>query len=328
MMKQRIKGFILGLFVLAIFMFIFSLIIPTRIGVSKGIPASVDSVKAQLVNIKNWQYWYKPLLADTNIAPMFSASTTSKGAWVNYGENTITITDVTPQEVLFEVTNANGQHMPGGFNIVAGVENTTEVYWYFKTANKWFPWQRLRSIALEKIMKPEMRSSLDNLEKVAVHGYVQPGALMIEDDYVDDAYLIATRIQMDSSTFFNKLFTLAKENRDLLLTSGIKEEMLSKAFYITGAQNNFEICWGIKEKEFFFNDKPLNIIDHSNGKKQLSISLQKNITAIPIAKLQLANYARTKAYVLQPNKYYIKVINWQYATSIADAQIKVLVVTQ
>ncbi len=330
MNKHRIKGFILGLTILFLFMFVFSQIIPTRIGISKGINAPIDVVKAQLLNIKNWQYWYKPLLADSNLIPMYSQNTIGKNAWVNYGDNTITITDVTDSEITFDVKNAQGGHMPGGFSIIPGASNDVELYWYFKTANKWLPWQRLRSIALEKIMKPEMRASLDNLSQIAMNGnrYTAGSAFTIEDDYADDTYLIITHMPIDSVRLFDNLFALAQKNREALLEKGIANDMISPSFYITGTNNNYNICWGVKANEELLHNKKITILNHSKGKRQYSISIQKGLQKMPDANIALHNYVIRKGVSVEAdeNTYFIKFINWQYASTVNDAQYKVLAI--
>jgi hypothetical protein len=328
MNKQHIKGFILGITILFLFMFLFSQLIPTRIGISKTINAPIDSVKTQLTNIKNWQYWYKPLLVDSNLVPMYSPNTIGKNVWVNYGDNTITITDIKDNEIKFEVKNTHGQIMPGGFNIIAGANNDVELYWYFKTANKWLPWQRLRSIALEKIMKPEMRASIDNLSQVATNGYKKTGAFTIQDDFVDDHYLIATPLKMDSTIFFDSLFSLAQKNREALYKKGITDDMLSTSFYIRGTNNNFTMYWGIKANEQLLNNKNLTILNHSKGKRQYSLTMQKGLDKLPENKAYLSNYVKQKtlAKTADLDTHYTKFINWQYASKVNNAQVKLLII--
>jgi DNA gyrase/topoisomerase IV subunit A len=226
--------------------------------------------------------------------------------------------------VLFEVENKTGAKIKSGFEIINTTNvDTNFVKWYFVTGNKYLPWQRFRSIALEKIMKPEMRKSLDDFGHYLNNGAAEDG-LAINDDFCDDSLIATKNITIDTTNNGINLFKEASTFKSQLIASGYVEAEISKNFYITQSNQKSFIAFGVVKKHI----SNINIIAIPNTVKQLDLLLNNKNGSTTNTMLALEKYAANKNYKIWNNLKLIKYINWQYATQNQKPNLKYLLFYQ
>lgn len=150
---------IVGLFLV---IFLLSLLIPSRMRVSRAITinAPVDTVLFYIKDMRQWQWW-NGLLKNEKLTEVkyeigsftsaemkvYMLSSDSTGLfrtnWERKGQ--------TPVESGISITHAG---------------NAEIVQWYFDFTVKWYPWEKFGSIVFDKELGPPMENSLDQLKKI------------------------------------------------------------------------------------------------------------------------------------------------------------------
>jgi hypothetical protein len=63
---SRFKGLLLSLILLCLFIFLFSLLVPTRISSNKLLFTNADSIVNKLADVSTYKHWYAPIAQDTH----------------------------------------------------------------------------------------------------------------------------------------------------------------------------------------------------------------------------------------------------------------------
>lgn len=160
-----VKLGIISVIFFALLITAFSLLLPSTINISRAIDinASPDSVYAIVNDLSKWKHWY----ADSSSSTIQGKSI-GKGAILNLGKSSITITGVTDKKVE-ALWQMNSSSMAGEFNFISQNNTATTVQWHFVHKAKWYPWEKFASIVVNKRFGPFMEKSLENLKGQVEH---------------------------------------------------------------------------------------------------------------------------------------------------------------
>lgn len=143
-----------------------SLIIPSHIKVSraKDINASREKVMSLLRDPAKWPQWY-PVKDSTPSVLMINGQAKGIGDDKQGG---LMITGSTDTSVLAKSIGPGSKQAETGWNIVPGSDpNNVTVQWYMDFHLKWYPWEKLAGVLLDKSYSPMLEQGLTNLKKVA-----------------------------------------------------------------------------------------------------------------------------------------------------------------
>ncbi|OQP61495.1 hypothetical protein A3860_31705 [Niastella vici] len=147
--------------VLFIIVYLFSLMIPSTVRISRAISISAprDSVLAAVADMRQWKQW--------NVLVNNSDSSNQQ-----YTENQISgdLLKITGKgqvgDTLFtEWQQKNARVLNSGFTCT-GVNDQLVLQWYFDIKLRWYPWEKFGSIVFDKQLGPPMEKSLGNLKKL------------------------------------------------------------------------------------------------------------------------------------------------------------------
>ena len=156
-----VKLAIISAVILFIVVFLFSLIIPSTVRVSRAIDiaAPKDSLVVKLTDLRQWRQWnelsnYKELANE------------------QFAENVITSEHMTitkkgqPGDTLLtDWKQPNARVLNSGFTWI-GDDGQLVLQWYFDIKLRWYPWEKFGSIVFDKQLGPPMEKSLGNLKKL------------------------------------------------------------------------------------------------------------------------------------------------------------------
>jgi hypothetical protein len=129
-----------------------------RISRAVNINAEPRQVLARLTDLKEWNSWNEYVKAMTQ--PMITTDS------IYSGELSIARQGVAPASVkTMWHQQRNGKTFPGVFNLINS-HSVTTVQWYFDFHFRWYPWEKLSSIAYDKQIGPQMEQSLGNLKQL------------------------------------------------------------------------------------------------------------------------------------------------------------------
>ncbi|HEY1199991.1 MAG TPA: hypothetical protein VGE79_03370 [Niastella sp.] len=156
-----VKLAIISAVVLFIVIFLFSLIIPSTVRVSRAIDISApkDSLVARLADLREWKQWNimanNPELGNEQFA---ESTITSE-------HMTITKTAQVGDTLLTDWKQPNARVLNSGFTWY-GNDGQLVLQWYFDIKLRWYPWEKFGSIVFDKQLGPPMEKSLGNLKKL------------------------------------------------------------------------------------------------------------------------------------------------------------------
>lgn len=164
-----IKAFFFVLFFLALIVTLFSLIIPSRVVISRSaeIEGSSDSVMVTIQRLETWQHWFPAIAA--NKQKLTSLNSNSKSiTWLYNGNpSKIEVEESQPNAIKFSYEDANNPKVENIISCfpVENKPNTSNVEWTAVTKLKWYPWEKFSGLFFEKVTGPGYEYGLAELDK-------------------------------------------------------------------------------------------------------------------------------------------------------------------
>lgn len=156
-----VKLAIISAVVLFIVIFLFSLIIPSTVRVSRAIDISApkDSLVPHLADLRQWKQWNEMTNNRELSNQQFQESS------ITSEQMTITKKAQVGDTLLTDWKQPNARVLNSGFTWY-GNDGQLVVQWYFDIKLRWYPWEKFGSIVFDKQLGPPMEKSLGNLKKL------------------------------------------------------------------------------------------------------------------------------------------------------------------
>ena len=174
---QKIKSVVVGMMVLAVFLSAFTLLIPRHVTITRGIeiPVPRDSLQAYLEDLPAWPAWCSWMGKDSIVTRKFINASPGNEATVTwfptaqpYNKNFISILQAIPGEVRLYYQFGGLLPASGGFTLT-GNGGSTFLVWKLEVKLRWYPWEKLSGIAMDKVWGTSMAQSLKHLKAVMMH---------------------------------------------------------------------------------------------------------------------------------------------------------------
>lgn len=147
--------------ILCIVIFLFSLIIPSHIRISRAVNIAVskDSLLPAVTDLQQWKEWNEMV----NNPDLTNKQYTNN----SFSSDQVKITKqaLVGDTLLTTWQQPNERRFISGFTW-HGQEGQLVVQWYFDIQLHWYPWEKFSSIIFDKQLGPPMEKSLGNLKKL------------------------------------------------------------------------------------------------------------------------------------------------------------------
>lgn len=170
---MRIIRFIIFLLAVFIVIFLISLLLPSKVTVSKSVDinASKEAVFNQIVNFEEWKNWY-PAFKDENISIIKNPPAANTLASVTLKDTngksvTLLLVDTSEQTINIDLQSASSTKVNYQFILTPKVNNQTLLTWNVNTNLGWLPWKKIEGILLDKFSGDQYETALENLKKTA-----------------------------------------------------------------------------------------------------------------------------------------------------------------
>ncbi len=170
------KGFILAIIGLFIMITLLSLLIPSKVVVTRGVAVNGNARKvfAEIDNLHNWQHW-QPVFKTDSPKMNFSPDSTGINSfceWENRGKkNKLLITAISEYEITVALSGEGESDVMNILTILPLPDsNSVQVEWRAITKLKWYPWEKLYGIFIEKATGQGYEDALNSL-KTYVEGH-------------------------------------------------------------------------------------------------------------------------------------------------------------
>ena len=162
-----IKLAVISLIVLFLILTTLGLLLPSTVRVTRNINihAPSDTLHLYLADIKNWPKWMEGM--DANALKVTPPQTGGKGAVATANKLQIFIVKNKKDTIESVWQSSSKTHQLCVFQLYSDTAtNTTNLNWYFEQKPNWYPWERLPTLANDKVLGPFMEHSLDKLKAI------------------------------------------------------------------------------------------------------------------------------------------------------------------
>lgn len=156
-----VKLAIISAVILSIVIFLFSLIIPSTVRISRAIDlaAPKDSLITQLADLRQWKQW------NTMANNVELTNEQFQENVITSEQMTITKKALVGDTLFTDWKQPNARVLNSGFSWY-GNDGQLVLQWYFDIKLRWYPWEKFGSIVFDKQLGPPMEKSLANLKKL------------------------------------------------------------------------------------------------------------------------------------------------------------------
>lgn len=158
---RLLKLAIISFFGLFLVIFLLSLLIPSKMRVSRAITieAEKDKVTKYLYDLREWEKWNVLLNNPQQQSVVYSENKYSSN------QMQVELLSIDSSQVLTSWKRVGQKPVIGGFGIT-GSGSVTVVQGFFDFEVKWYPWEKFGSIVFDKEIGPLLEKSLDQLNKL------------------------------------------------------------------------------------------------------------------------------------------------------------------
>ena len=165
-----VKGFLLAIGGLFILITGVSLLIPSRVLVSRGVEmnTTAEKVFTEISILKNWKHWHPVFKNDSG---KVSYSKDSSGInsfceWDNNGKkNKLIVIALSKDEITVSLQrNGEGDVINTITLLPLSDNNRVQVAWKALTKLKWYPWEKFYGIFIEKFTGQGYNDALNSLK--------------------------------------------------------------------------------------------------------------------------------------------------------------------
>lgn len=167
-----IKVFLVGAIGLFIIITLFSLLIPSRVRVSRAVlinNTSNDVVYRQVANLENWKNWHPIFTMDSAKLSSHSPAIAGKDSGYTFNHRgrdiNITILSADSGSVQF-LLQADGENDIDNDILITSLpsQNAVQVEWRAITKLHWYPWEKFYGIFIDKLTGPGHEAALNGLK--------------------------------------------------------------------------------------------------------------------------------------------------------------------
>ncbi len=162
---RLIKGFIIALAGLFIFITILSLFIPSRIQVSRGVLIHAPAAKVfeQVNNLTNWKNW-QPVFRNDSAAFHFNGDTAK---WISRNKTNKFIVTKRSDNSIAAILEREGENTVQNTISMLPLADSNQVQaeWNVLIRLKWYPWEKFYGIFIEKMSGQGYQDALNSLKE-------------------------------------------------------------------------------------------------------------------------------------------------------------------
>lgn len=164
------KGFFIVLAGLFIFITILSLLIPSKLMVSRAvvINAPAEKVFREISDLQNWKHWQPVFINDSSAIRFYAGpgGTSDSCEWDSKGKtNLMQITQKSDNAVSVILKRAGENDVKNNISVLPLADtNQVQVEWNVLIQLKWYPWEKFYGIFIEKITGEGYEAALNSLK--------------------------------------------------------------------------------------------------------------------------------------------------------------------
>ena len=168
---MRFVRFAISILVIFIIIFLLSLLLPSKVTVTKSIlvSAPLAKVSADIQNLDSWKHWY-PAFENKQVNLVNNPSKTGIISSVSFDNGNgkqlkLDLLESKQDTINIIIENQSSTKVGYQFILIPHTGGQTQIAWNVNTTLGWFPWEKAKGIFLDKMSGPQYEAALVNLKK-------------------------------------------------------------------------------------------------------------------------------------------------------------------
>jgi hypothetical protein len=156
-----VKLAIISAVVLFTIIYLFSLMIPSTVRISRAVNISVtkDSLLPAITDLRQWRLWNEMVEGEDLTNKQFTENL------ITSDQQKVTRKALIGDTLYTDWQQGNARVLHSGFTFTEA-NGQLVLQWYFDIKLNWYPWEKFGSIVFDKQLGPSMEKSLGNLKKL------------------------------------------------------------------------------------------------------------------------------------------------------------------
>lgn len=169
---RMIKGFIIAITGLFLFITLLSLLMPSTVMTVRSVTihAGTDPVFSQVADLRNWKHWHPVFIHDSNAVEFSTPSSGANAyaAWNSNGRtNRIVIRETSQGSIKADLIREGEKNTMNIISVTALKDsNHVQAEWRVITKLKWYPWEKFAGIFVDQMTGSGYEAALDNLKQL------------------------------------------------------------------------------------------------------------------------------------------------------------------
>ena len=170
-MMKRVKGFILAIAGLFIMITLLSLLIPSKVMVTRGVVINAyrNKIFDEISVLRNWKHWH-PVFKNDSTLVKFSPDSSGLNSFCEWESaaknNKLLVTAQTDNGIVLALQREGENEVTNTLSILPLADsNSFQVEWRALTRLKWYPWEKFYGIFIEKVTGQGYEDALNSLKK-------------------------------------------------------------------------------------------------------------------------------------------------------------------
>ena len=168
---MRLRGFVFSIIIIVVFLGLLTLLLPSKVTVTKSvlIKAGAEAVRNEILHFCNWKDWY-PAFQNEKIVINIDSSGSGAQKSVTIKEEhgkelSFYFTEIKKDTIQINVISSSFRNVNYQFILAPHSDAQTQLSWDVNLIMKWYPWEKLKGIFLDKISGPQFEAALVNFKK-------------------------------------------------------------------------------------------------------------------------------------------------------------------
>lgn len=168
---KLVKGFFIVLGGLFVFITLFSLLIPSRVRITRAvvIQSTASKVYPELADLARWKNWQPVFKADSTAITLTAGASglADAAAWESAGKkNLLTITSRNGHAVSATLQRKGESTTEYNISVLPLADSgQVQVEWNVLVKLKWYPWEKFSGIFIEKMTGDGYEAALNSLKQ-------------------------------------------------------------------------------------------------------------------------------------------------------------------
>lgn len=165
---RSVTIFIISILVIFIIIALLGLLLPSEVTITKSVlvKASPEKVSLQINDFSNWKNWY-PVMQKKKVNVVVNNSSTISLTDDAGKQISLHLIKNTHNELNVEVSSPSSVTVMYQFIVLPHTDGNTQLTLNVNTFFKWYPWEKMKGVLLDKISGPQYLSMLYSLKAAA-----------------------------------------------------------------------------------------------------------------------------------------------------------------